>query len=138
MQHLQIQTTAPAPARRSKAGRPRKSVDTSRTERVSVYLSAAEHAAIKAAALAAKLSPSDYFRRGGLSPVALQSLPAICALTTALNRVGINLNQFVRAYGRNPRTTPFEKELASIVEQLSDEHDAILVAVKALKKEVQS
>ncbi len=73
------------------------------TERLTIRLSAAEASALSKAAAALGLSPSEALRRmvraiGGLPLGAdVQLRPAVEALAEQLRRIGVNLNQVVRA-----------------------------------------
>lgn len=73
------------------------------TERLTIRLSAAEASALSEAAAALGLSPSEALRRmvravGGLPLMTDAHLrPAVEALAEQLRRIGVNLNQVVRA-----------------------------------------
>lgn len=77
--------------------------ETRYTERLTIRLSAAEASALGEVAAALGLSPSETLRRmvravGGLPLGADAGLrPAVDALAEQLRRIGVNLNQVVRA-----------------------------------------
>ena len=77
--------------------RPTKDPSEKRSETVKLRLTLAEHEFVRAQAQTAELSVSEYLRRRALSlPVTAPPRRADAALVSELNRIGINLQQFLR------------------------------------------
>lgn len=92
------------------------------TERLTIRLSSAEASALGEAAAALSLSPSEAVRRmvravGGLPLGADVHLrPAVEALAEQLRRIGVNLNQVVRAMHEG--RADIDAELATALDHL--------------------
>jgi hypothetical protein len=108
--------------------RPRKSPEDRRDARYVLRLTDQEHAQAEARAAAYGLTLSEYFRRQALSrplPERRAERQATAELTTALLRIGVNLNQIAKHMNAGREAPEYLPDLiatiAQHVERLSDE-----------------
>jgi uncharacterized protein (DUF1778 family) len=109
--------------------RPQLSPQERRESPVHLRLTQEERAAFEARARAHGLSLSDYLRRAALDrpmPAPVAEGRDLAALTAALLRLGVNLNQIARRMnagaGPPPHLAALTGEIAQLVERLA--HDA--------------
>lgn len=108
--------------------RPKKTADERREDRLNARFTMAERASIEEAADAHGITPSEYVRRRSLGhrlPANQSTTRATAALTAALLRLGVNLNQVAKHMnaGRQPPgyLEHLIADIARHVERLSDE-----------------
>ena len=104
--------------------RPRKQKHEQRIIPVPTRYTVAEQHYIRAQAVAAGLTDSDYIRRRALGyRVEPPKSPVDAALVTELNAIGVNLNQIARALNRG-RDEP--DHIGPVLDQLQDALDKVL------------
>lgn len=105
--------------------RPTKAEHERRQERVEVRLTTGERVHLDEAARSFGITVAEFVRRRALGyrlPAVLTESPVRAAIATALIRLGVNLNQLVKAFHRSGVVSP---ELPPLIAKIDGELDRL-------------